>query len=312
MRSYFITPFLLLLTTVGFAQNPARRAKTSVYSAASAWQKVTLQPAAHSAEPAPVVRVPDKQTEPVQQPVLPARGQDESVTQTNPTDNPAPAAKPTEPADRPPTPTNPVARPNHVPSSAVADGGFRPAFTGDFATNRNGWKAGSKGDYYYQIGLGRYSIRKRNANTHQTAFSYVALPPDIDLNGADFFTIKVDMLADSGQVPAGGVLFGVRDSLNYCAFRMNHQGEVSIVRVVNGKTASDYMPGDFFGPGVPVERNRNRLTIRRRNNALHFYVNEREVRSSPYLFRVLPGNGIGLTSSAYWTTFQKLSVTLGP
>ncbi|GAB2565689.1 hypothetical protein GCM10027190_14050 [Spirosoma areae] len=189
---------------------------------------------------------------------------------------------------------------------------YRPAFTGDFATNRNGWRAGSKGDYYYQIGLGRYSMRKRNVKTQQVAFSFVSLPPDINLNGADIFTIKVDVLADSGRVPTGGLVFGVKDSLNFCAFTMNEKGEVSIRRVANGQTFSDYMPGDFFAPGVPVDKNRNRLTIRRKGEALHFYVNEQEVRSSPYPFKMLPGNGIGMISSAYWTAFQKLSVTLGP
>lgn len=188
---------------------------------------------------------------------------------------------------------------------------FRPAFTGDFATNRNGWKAGNRGDYYYQIGLGRYSIRKRNNNTREAAFSTVELPADINLNLADVFTIKVDMLADSGQVPSGGILFGVLDSLNYSAFTLNGKGEVSILRVANGQTFSDYMPGDYFLPGVLVEKNRNRLMIERRGQGLRFYINAQEIRSSPYAFKMLPGNGIGVTSSGYWTSFQKLSVTIG-
>ena len=211
-----------------------------------------------------------------------------------------------------PTPRLSANRVESSSSSSGTDGGFQPAFTGDFATNRNGWKAGIQGDYYYQIGMGRYSIRKRNVNTQQVALSSVALPTNINLNRADFFTIKVDVMADSGRVPTGGVLFGVLDSLNYCAFRLNSKGEASIIRVANGETFSDYMPGDFFAPGVPVDKNRNRLSIRRKGDALHFYVNEREVRSSPYPFKMLSGNGIGLTSSAYWTSFQKLSVTLGP
>jgi hypothetical protein len=208
----------------------------------------------------------------------------------------------------------PTARltPNRGESVMLATADYRPAFTGDFATNRNGWKAGNRGDYYYQIGMGRYSIRKRNVNTRQVGFSTVELPTNINLNVADQFTIKVDVLADSGRVPTGGVLFGVLDSLNYCAFTLNGKGEVSIIRVANGTTFSDYMPGDFFSPGVPVDKNRNRLSIRRRGDALHFYVNEQEVRSSPYPFGMLPGNRIGLTSSGYWTSFQKLTVTLGP
>lgn len=200
--------------------------------------------------------------------------------------------------------------PNQSTSTESVD--FRPAFTGDFATNRNGWKAGNQGDYYYQIGLGRYSIRKRNTNTKEMAFSTVELPTTINLNLADVFTIKVDMLADSGQVPSGGILFGVLDSLNYCAFTLNGKGEVSIIRVANGQTFSDYMTGDYFLPGVLVERNRDRLMIERRGQSLHFYINAQEIRSSPYPFKMLSGNEIGITSSGYWTTFQKLNVTIGP
>lgn len=197
--------------------------------------------------------------------------------------------------------------------SSPAEGvDYRPAFTGDFATNRNGWKAGNQGDYYYQIGLGRYSIRKRNTNTKEVAFSTVELPTEINLNLADVFTIKVDVLADSGQVPSGGILFGVLDSLNYNAFTLNGKGEVSVIRVADGQTFSNYMTGDYFLPGVLVEKNRDRLMIERRGQGLHFYINAQEIRSSPYPFKMLSGNGIGVTSSGYWTTFQKLGVTIGP
>ena len=196
--------------------------------------------------------------------------------------------------------------------SAPGATGYRPAFTGDFATNRNGWRAGNQGDYTYQIGLGKYSIRKRNANTTQTAFSYVPLPTELNLNVARDFTIKVDVMADSGRVPTGGLLFGVLDSLNYCAFSLNSKGEVSIMRVANGVTFSDYMPGDYFKPGILLEKNRDRLMIRRHDDTLHFYINDQEIRTSPYPFRMLSGNGIGLTTTGYWTSFQKLTVTLGP
>ncbi|MVM31114.1 hypothetical protein GO755_13820 [Spirosoma sp. HMF4905] len=194
-------------------------------------------------------------------------------------------------------------------SSANID--FRPAFVGDFATNRNGWRSGNRGDYNYQIGMGRYSVRKLNVRTQQVAFSAVELPVDINLNKADIFTIKVDVLADSGQVPTGGILFGVKDSLNYNAFMLNVKGEVSIIRVANGRTFSDYMSGDYFSPGVSVEKNRNRLMIQRKGDTIRFYINNQEIRTSPYQFKILSGNGIGIMASGYWTSFQKLSVTLG-
>ena len=293
MRLYPLIVFFTCLFFNGIAQPTESiprggRTKPVIYSASSDWQKVTLKSTSRlrPAELASSASAPERTTRPVSPPPVPR----EIGGRTSPAVSAAPSLSP--------------AAPTGV--------GYRPAFTGDFVTNRNRWKAGNKGDYQYQIGVGKYNIRKRNANTNQIAFSYVPLPGEINLNIAQTFTIKVDVVADSGRVPTGGLLFGVADSLNYCAFSLNSRGEVSIIRVSNGATFSDYMPGDYFRPGVLLEKNRDRLTIRRTGEMLHFYVNEQEVRSSPYPFRMLPGNGIGLTTTGYWTSFQKLTVTLGP
>ena len=284
MRLCYLIIFFTGLSLSSFAQTgkPVRRraqTKPVVYSASSDWQKVTLK---SSDRPnfigPPEIEQPELSSEPIPRPSA---------------NVPSVRAGRNTPSVRNPT-------------------GYRPAFSGDFATNRNGWKTGNKGDYNYLIGLGKYDIRKRNVNTNQTAFSYVPLPTEINLNIARTFTIKVDVVADSGRIPTGGLLFGVADSLNYCAFSLNGTGDISIIRVANGLTFGDYMPGDYFKPGVPLEKNRNRLSIRRNGDALHFYINDREVRSSPYPFRMLSGNGIGLTTTGYWTSFQKLTVTLGP
>lgn len=285
MRPYLLILFFVCTAAGSIAQS-TQRSKSVVISASGDWQRVTFKPT-----PAPAIQ-------PASKPVT-------SSTSTAPTPVSAPMSQ-----AAPVTP--PVAVIESAPQRpAPTREGYRPAFTGDFATNRNGWKAGNKGDYNYQIGLGKYNIRKRKTNTNQAAFSYVQLPTEINLNVAETFTIKVDVVADSGRVPTGGLLFGVADSLNYCAFSLNGAGEITIVRVVNGESFGDYMPGDYFKPGVVLEKNRDRLIIQRNGEELHFYINDREVRSSPYPFRMLSGNGIGLTTNAYWTSFQKLSVTLG-
>ncbi len=294
MRRFVLFALTTLLSVTGFGQSTessrrTSRAKPVIYSASSDWQKVTFRP-----------------TAPIRPQTPPPATTPTSHTGTSP----EVSSIPNQP-DAGVSSSEPISRPSRTASGSY-NPGFRPAFTGDFATNRNGWKAGNKGDYHYQIGMGRYSIRKRNINSQQVAFSYVPLPADINLNLADTFTVKVDVLADSGRIPTGGLLFGVRDSLNFCAFTLDGTGRISIIRAANGATFSDYMPGDFFTPGVPVDKNRNRLTIRRKGDALHFYVNEQEVRSSPYPYKMFSGNGIGMTTSAYWTSFQKLSVTLGP
>ncbi len=206
----------------------------------------------------------------------------------------------------PPAPRRSGTRPA---APAPADG-YRPAFTGDFVTNRNGWQAGSIGNYQYQIGTGVYNVRKRSPDTKQVAFSFVPLPAQINLNLADYFTIKADVVSESGRPPVGGITFGVSDSLTFTAFQLDNTGKVSIRRLDNGRTFSDYMPGDYFNPNVVVNNNRNQLIIRRKRDFLHFYVNEEEIRTSPYPFKMLGGNGIGIITTGEWTSFQKLSVTL--
>lgn len=323
MRPYILISSLLLSIN-SFAQlaeptSGTGRAKPTIYSASSSWQKVIFKPTP-LIRPAPVASAAaERRAQPLS---VPSQPENETRVQTSPSTARQPESKPVNSparAQMPPT-SVPAPQPDVVAESVPAprrvasvpnEVGYRPAFTGDFATNRNGWKAGNKGDYNYQVGLGKYNIRKRNENTTKAAFSYVPLPTEINLNIAETFTIKVDVLADSGQVPTGGILFGVADSLNYSAFSLNSLGEISIIRVANGETFGDYMPGDYFKAGVPLEKNRDRLMIRRIGDSLHFYINEWEVRSSPYPFRMFSGNSIGLTTTGYWTSFQKLTVTLG-
>lgn len=289
----------LLLSVSSVAQptgapRNASRNKSATYSAASEWTtvKMTDSPAAR---PASATAVVNASPAPTGRPAS-------ATTPSQVSSSPVPPA----PADDPS-----LLAPRYTPPSSSPTG-YRPAFTGDFATNRNGWKAGNKGDYNYQIGLGKYNIRRRKDDTRQVAFSYVSLPPEMNLNIAEEFTIKVDVVADSGRIPTGGLLFGVRDSLNFSAFILNSNGDISIVRVADGQPQDEYMSADYFKPGVPLARNRDRLIVQRKKDALHFYINDREVRSSPYVFKTLAGDGIGLTTTGYWTSFQKLTVTLGP
>lgn len=311
MRLLLISAALIMLSISSLAQSP-RRERSFIYSVPSEWQKVSLKPSAPAGTTAPrttsgPVQQSSTTSRPSPQPDVAAP---ETVQPTTPS-VPAESTTPNSGYSQRTPSSVPVTRPDPA-SARTTSPDFRPAFTGDFVTNRNGWKAGNSGDYQYQIGLGRYTIRRRKVSSHQIAFSHVALPADINLNSADLFTIKVDVLADSGKVPTGGVLFGVRDSLNFSAFTLNGKGEASLIHVANGQTLGNYMTGEFFNPGVPVERNRNRLTIRRKDNYLHFYINEQEIRTSPQPFKPLAGNDIGVITSAYWTSFQKFSVTLGP
>jgi hypothetical protein len=290
---------LRLCGTAGYAQTePGQPANSQsveeVESVSSDWQRVSLaRPGLRTAPPSTSTAV-----------------------STNAAQVSVPAVAPSPTPTTVPASTFPV-RPSTVsapPSGRVPaqPQRYRPAFTGDFATNRNGWKGGRKGGYHYQIGFGRYNIRPVSPAPGEVAYSVVPLPTEMNLNLATHFTIKLDVVADSGRVPTGGLLFGVRDSLNLCAFLLRSDGTMTLTRLINGQAADSVLTSDYFRPGVPVAPNRNQLVIRRVEKAMHVYINQREVRGSPFMFPSLPGNSIGVTSAGDWTSFQKLLVTLGP
>lgn len=311
-----------LCGSAGYAQTQPGQPVTSppveeIESASSDWQRVSLprptsravQPSTSTANPAtptaPVQVAPAQTTSANPRPASTASVQARPV---QPTSSPAEASVPASGAPvRSSVPSLP--RTGRVPAPAPS---YRPAFTGDFATNRNGWKGGRKGGYHYQIGFGKYNVRPVNPAPGEVAYSVVPLPTEMNLNLATHFTIKLDVVADSGRIPTGGLLFGVRDSLNLCAFLLRGDGTMALTRLIDGQASDSVMTADYFRPGVPVEPNRNQLVIRRVEKALHVYINQREVRGSPFAFEPLPGNSIGITSSGDWTSFQKLLVTLGP
>ncbi len=290
----YLAVFVLLSGLVGsvasYAQTQPDSTQTveETESTSSEWQQVSLSRHATHAPPAPT-NVPNP---------------------TRPTPAPTTAvATVTVPATASTLPTRPAPATGRVPARPQS---YRPAFSGDFATNRSGWRGGRKGGYHYQIGFGKYNIRRLSPAPGEVAYSVVPLPTEMNLNLAPYFTIRIDVVADSGRVPSGGLLFGVRDSLNLCAFRLRSDGTMALTRLIDGQATDSVMTDDFFRPGVPVEPNRNQLVIRRVEKALHVYINQREVRGSPFVFEPLPGNRIGVTSSGDWTSFQKLLVTLGP
>ncbi|QJD80621.1 hypothetical protein [Spirosoma rhododendri] len=272
-----------------------------IESASSDWQRVSLSRSASRVTPPLASTATSPRTAPIQAAPV------QAATRSTSTASTAPVATPSAgPGRSPVVSAPPVGR---IPAQPQR---YRPAFTGDFATNRNGWKGGRKGGYHYQIGFGRYNIRPVNPAPGEVAYSVVPLPTEMNLNLATHFTIKLDVVADSGRVPTGGLLFGVRDSLNLCAFLIRSDGTMALTRLTNGQAADSVMTADYFKPGVSVAPNRNQLVIRRVEKALHVYINQQEVRGSPFVFALLPGNSIGVSSSGSWTSFQKLIVTLGP
>ena len=108
MRLY-LTIALIVLCGNSFAQSAGRREKPGVYSASSEWQKVTLEPITRSQASLPVtVPVPTGQ----------ATAAPTGRTETGTVSTPIVPARPS--------------------TLANSTSDYRPAFAGDFATNRMG------------------------------------------------------------------------------------------------------------------------------------------------------------------------------
>jgi hypothetical protein len=200
-----------------------------------------------------------------------------------------------------------AAKPAASPSSPKS--GF--SFTDTFLDNQNQWKSGDYGAYAYEVGGNSYQFRKR-MNAEEPALSYIPLPTVISLNQAKTFVIQVNVFTDPGVVPDAGLLLGVKDTLNYTQFRLTSRREVVIKALINNTTYANYMPGEAIDMGGFIQSGHNTLRLEKREERLHFYINGKEVESSPYPFRPFSGEGIGFISSGAWTAFRNLSVIVTP
>ncbi|MFC5411188.1 hypothetical protein ACFPMF_17840 [Larkinella bovis] len=184
-------------------------------------------------------------------------------------------------------------------------------FSDDFRDNRNRWRIGQRGAYSFDMAQNAYRVHKQASNTQTSAFSFIPIPTGINLNKVDTFMVQVEIGGPGGIIPDAGLLIGVRDSLNYCHFRINNKNQVSVKYVINGLSYTIYMRGDYVPAGIPLSTSQNTLTVRKKGEQIHFYLNGREIPTSPYQFRQYQGNGIGFVSNTDGTTFRNLTVSAG-
>lgn len=227
----------------------------------------------------------------------------------------SPTAKTTAVATKTPTPkaeTKPVvAKTDAKPKAAEPAKEKSTSFLESFADNRHGWLVGKRNGFLLEVAKDSYYIRKEDASLTRPARSYIKLPDDLNLNKADTFTVSVEMIVPANLQPDGGLLIGVKDTSNYCQFRLIGTSKVSLYTRVNGTAMATYMPGKPTNAKVPIDAVRNTLTIRRTGDDLHFFVNGKEVEDSPHPYRAFKGNGVGFISFTEATKFQYLTVQVG-
>lgn len=184
-------------------------------------------------------------------------------------------------------------------------------FLETFADNRNGWLTGKRNGFDLEVAKDSYYIRKQKESTTRPGRSYIKLPDELNLNKADTFTVSVEMVIPPNIEPDGGLLIGVKDTSNYCQFRVIGTSKVALYSRVNGVAQANYMMGKPTAAKVTILPTRNTLTIRRTGDELHFYVNGKEVEDSPHPYRPFKGNGVGFISFAEAIKFQYLTVQIG-
>ncbi|MBO0948214.1 LamG-like jellyroll fold domain-containing protein [Fibrella forsythiae] len=185
------------------------------------------------------------------------------------------------------------------------------AFLETFADNHNGWLTGKRNGFDLEIAKDSYYIRKQKTDSNRPGRSYIKLPDDLNLNKSDTFTVSVEMVIPPNVEPDGGLLIGVKDTSNYCQFRVIGTSKVALYTRVNGTAQANYMVGKPTAAKVTISPTRNTLTVRRTGNELHFYINGREVEDSPHPYRPFKGNGVGFISFAEAVKYQYLTVQLG-
>ena len=186
------------------------------------------------------------------------------------------------------------------------------AFRETFDTNIHAWREGVHGDYSYLIANHNYSIQRNRVDSKRTAYSFIPLPEEINLNKCDTFSVQVEIVGKPGTIPEGGLLLGMLDSLNYCQVRITDQRQVVVSMIIEGKVANRYFPGGTSSPQRSIQTEHNTLLARRIDNKLHIYVNRQEVSTSPFTFRYFRGNGIGLLTSGDSIAFRNLLVRARP
>jgi|GEM_PF-4778787 len=184
-----------------------------------------------------------------------------------------------------------------------------PGFTETFAEdNTNGWPTGLREGFTHSLKSVGYQIERRSADSSRASRAWIQLSNKLTLNKIDTFMVQVDLLSQSDNYPNGGLLFGVADSLNYSQIRLIGKDRVLVQQITKGKPDPAFVSAHLDRSTVALRAGRNRIAVWRRGNSLHVFVNEKELPTSPFPFRPLRGNGVGVMLSGNWLSFRNLTV----
>ncbi|MEZ0482989.1 hypothetical protein [Fibrella aquatica] len=290
---YFFFSISLLLPALGLGQTQS----PAVTSSASEWVTLTI-----TAKDTMATVAKAKSTA---KPVKPKPGATSATASKTTVATSTMATTDTKPAAKNAATTSP-SRAALAPAKPVTRTFLEP-----FTDNRNGWLTGKRNGFDLEIAKDSYYIRKQSDAISRPGRSYIKLPDDVNLNKADTFTVSVEMVIPPTIEADGGLLIGVKDTSNYCQFRVIGTSKVALYTRVNGVAQANYMMGKPTAAKVAISPTRNTLTIRRTGDQLHFYVNGKEVEDSPHPYRPFKGNGVGFVSFAEAVKFQYLTVQLG-
>jgi hypothetical protein len=158
----------------------------------------------------------------------------------------------------------------------------RILFEEHFLDNKNNWLIEETKGYKFEINQGKYILESKNGGAWLST-----RPVPLDQK-ADF---KIDLAVHkiSGTDEYGyGLVWGGKDLNNYYVFLIWGKGSYSFQKFSNGTQTRIF---EAVGPMVNKFNSANKLSLKKTENSLEFFINDRLVDQSP--FAPFLGNYIG-------------------
>ena len=150
----------------------------------------------------------------------------------------------------------------------------RILFEERFIDNKNNWLIKETKDYKFEINRGKYILESKSGGSWLSS-----KPVPLD-EKADF---RIDLTAEkvSGTDEYGyGLVWGAKDVNNFYVFVIRGQGSYSFIKFSNNQETRIL---DGVGPMINKSNSTNKLSLKKTDHSLEFFVNDRSVGQSPFV-----------------------------
>ena len=158
----------------------------------------------------------------------------------------------------------------------------RILFEEHFLDNKNNWLIEETKGYKFDINQGKYILESKDGG------SWLSTRP-VPLDQKADFTIDLAVQKISGTDEYGyGLVWGAKDLNNFYVFLIWGNGSYSFQKFSNGTQTRIF---EAVGPMVNKFNSTNKLSLKKTDNSLEFFINDQRVDQSPFV--PFLGNYIG-------------------